>query len=94
MQQSTGFVDPALPCQLMFVTFTSLVTRVRRCEDHLLSSIFGKYGKTRNSCLLLVKKGNASHHQVFWSLGTLSGLKDWVQGLVASKKGISTPNTP
>ena len=29
------------------------------------------------------KKWNGSHHLVFWSLGTLTGLRDWIWGLVA-----------
>jgi len=29
----------------------------------------GKYGETRNSCLLLVEKWNESRYLVFWSLG-------------------------
>jgi len=28
-------------------------------------------------------KWNGSRHLVFWSLGTLTGLRDWVRGLVA-----------
>ena len=42
-----------------------------------------KYEKTRNSCLLLVKKLNRSRHLVFWSLGTLTGFRDGVWRLVA-----------
>jgi hypothetical protein len=29
-----------------------------------------------------VERGNESRHLVFWSLVTLTGLKDWIQGLV------------
>jgi len=36
-----------------------------------------------NSCLLLVEKWNGSRHLVFCSLGTLTGLRDQVRGLVA-----------
>ena len=32
---------------------------------------------------LVGKKWNGSRHLVFWSLGTLTGLRDWVRGLVA-----------
>jgi hypothetical protein len=39
--------------------------------------------ETRNSCLLLVEKRNGSRHLTFGSLGTLTGIKDRVQGLVA-----------
>jgi hypothetical protein len=42
-----------------------------------------KYRETRNSCLLSVGKGNGSRHLVFWSLGTLTGLRDQVRRLVA-----------
>jgi hypothetical protein len=34
-------------------------------------------------CLLAVKNGNGSRHLVFWSLGTLTGLRDRVRRLVA-----------
>jgi hypothetical protein len=56
--------------------------------------VSGKYGETRNSCLLLVKKWNESRHLVFWSLGTVTGLEDQVRRLVAQMEGINTPNTP
>jgi hypothetical protein len=29
------------------------------------------------------RKWNGSRHLVLWSLGTLTGLRDWVRGLVA-----------
>jgi hypothetical protein len=45
--------------------------------------IFGKYGETRNSLSLSGEKWCGSRHLVFWSLGTLTGLRDWVWGLVA-----------
>jgi hypothetical protein len=45
--------------------------------------ISGKYGETRNSLSLSSEKRNGSRHLVFWSLGTLTGLRDWVRGLVA-----------
>jgi hypothetical protein len=32
--------------------------------------------ETKNSCFLLVEKRNGSRHLVFWSLGTLTGLRD------------------
>jgi hypothetical protein len=46
------------------------VARVRhRGEKNPLSYsvfyLFGKYGETRNSCLLLVEKWNGSRHLVF-----------------------------
>jgi hypothetical protein len=34
-------------------------------------------------CLLAVKKWNGSRHLVFWSLGTLTGLRDRVRRLIA-----------
>jgi hypothetical protein len=40
-------------------------------------------GQTRNSCLLSMESGNGSRHLVFWTLETLTGLRDRVQGLVA-----------
>jgi hypothetical protein len=40
-------------------------------------------GKTMNSCLLSVENRNESLYLVFWSLETLTGLRDRVQGLVA-----------
>jgi hypothetical protein len=51
----------------------------RKCVWYLS----GKYGETRKYCLLLVGKWNGNRHLVFWSLGTLTGLRDWVRGLVA-----------
>jgi hypothetical protein len=40
-------------------------------------------GKTRISYLLSVERGNESRCLVFWSLGTLTGLIDRAQGLIA-----------
>jgi len=51
----------------------------RKCVWYLS----GKCGETRKYCLLLVGKWNGSRHLVFWSLGTLTSLRDWVRGLVA-----------
>jgi hypothetical protein len=45
--------------------------------------ISGKCGETRNSLSLSGEKWNGSRHLVFWSLGTLTGLRDWVRRLVA-----------
>ena len=42
-----------------------------------------KGGETRNSCLLSVENLNGSRHLVFWSLETLTGLRDQVRRLVA-----------
>jgi hypothetical protein len=46
-------------------------------------NLFGKYRETRKSCRFIGRKWNESRHLVFWSLGTLIGLKDRVRGLVA-----------
>jgi hypothetical protein len=55
---------------------------VRRRGDRSLSYVSSKYRETRNSCILSVERVNESRHLVFWSLGTLTGFKDWIQGLV------------
>jgi hypothetical protein len=66
-----------------------IVARVRRRGDkyplsiYFIIYLFGKYGKTRNSCLLYMERRNESRHLVFWSLETLTGLRDRVRGLVA-----------
>jgi len=65
---------------------TKLVARVRRRDENIHPQnliLCGKCVETRNSCLLLVEKWNGSRHLVFWSLGTLTGLRDRVRGLVA-----------
>jgi hypothetical protein len=43
----------------------------------------GKNREARNSYLLSVESMNGSQHLLFWSLGTLTSLRDWVQRLVA-----------
>ena len=40
-------------------------------------------GRQGIRCLLAVKKWCGSRHLVFWSLGTLTGLRDRARGLVA-----------
>jgi hypothetical protein len=45
--------------------------------------ISGQCGETRNSLSLSSEKWCGSCHLVFWSLGTLTGLRDRVRGLVA-----------
>jgi hypothetical protein len=40
--------------------------------------VIGKIGETMIPCLLSVESGNESYHLVFWSLGTLIGLRDRV----------------
>jgi hypothetical protein len=42
-----------------------------------------KMEKTKNSYILSVERGNKSCHLIFWSLGTLTGLRDRTRGLVA-----------
>jgi hypothetical protein len=67
-----------------------LRTRGAENEGHLfekknpLSNLYllGKYRETRNSCLLYVESRNESRHLIFWSLGTLTSLKDQVRGLI------------
>jgi hypothetical protein len=71
------------------ISKSSYVTRVRRRDNHPPGS---RLKKTRNSCSLSVKKRNGSHHLIFWSLETLTGLRGQAWGLVAWRKGISTPN--
>ena len=43
----------------------------------------GKNRETRNSYLLFMESRNESRHLVFWSLGTPTGLRDRVRGLIA-----------
>jgi hypothetical protein len=38
--------------------------------------------RTMNSYSLLVKRENESRHPIFWSLGTLTGLRVRVRGLI------------
>jgi len=40
--------------------------------------VIEKIGETMIPCLLSVESGNESYHLVFWSLGTLIGLRDRV----------------
>ena len=40
-------------------------------------------GRQGIRCLLVVKKWCGGRHLVFWSLGTLTGLRDRARGLVA-----------
>jgi hypothetical protein len=60
------------------------VARVWRRGDRPPSGmcLSGKYGETRNSCLLSVESGNGSRHLVFWSLGTLTSLRNQARELV------------
>jgi hypothetical protein len=41
------------------------------------------YGDTKQILSFIGRKWNGSRHLVFWSLGTLTGLRDRVRGLVA-----------
>jgi hypothetical protein len=45
--------------------------------------ISGQCGETRNSLSLSSEKWCGSRHLVFWSLETLTGLRDRARGLVA-----------
>jgi hypothetical protein len=69
--------------------FLSMLSRVRdvaaivhphMCDGGYISS---KYGETRSSLSLSSEKWCGSRHLVFWSLGTLTGLRDQARGLVA-----------
>jgi hypothetical protein len=55
-----------------------------QCHDNLYpeADYQNNGGGKNNSYLLSRKKGNMSHHLVFWSLGTLTCLKVWVRGLI------------
>ena len=64
---------------LSHVSDVATIVHPRMCGDN----IFGKYREARNSLSLSSEKRNGSRHLVFWSLGTLTGLRDWVRGLVA-----------
>jgi hypothetical protein len=64
------------------VPILSHVYGVAAKKSTLILDLLGKHGEKRNSCLLLVKKWNGSCHLVFWSLGTLTDLRDRVRGLV------------
>jgi len=64
----------------------NIIARVRCRGDRppsMYGYISGKCGETRNSLSLSGEKWNGSYHLVFWSLGTLTGLRDWVRRLVA-----------
>ena len=71
----------------------SHVCGVAVISSTLICNLSGKYRETRNSCFLSVESGNESRHLVFWSLETLTGLRDRARGLVAYRKCINTPNT-
>jgi len=67
----------------------STVARERRRGDRpptknvMGAYISGQCGETRNSLSLSSEKWCGSRHLVFWSLGTLTGLRNRVRGLVA-----------
>jgi hypothetical protein len=52
-------------------------------HPHCNGYISGKCGEIRNSLSLSGEKWRRSRHLVFWSLGTLTGLRNWVRRLVA-----------
>ena len=65
-----------------------IVARERRRGDRPPTNVMGGYisgqcRETRNSLSLSSEKWCGSRHLVFWSLGTLTGLRDRVRGLVA-----------
>ena len=43
----------------------------------------GKYGGDKKFLSFIGGKWNRSRHLIFWSLGTLTGLRDRVRGLIA-----------
>jgi hypothetical protein len=51
----------------------------RKCVWYLSDKIWGD----KKILSFVGRKWNGSRHLVFWSLGTLTGLRDWVRGLVA-----------
>jgi hypothetical protein len=75
--------------KLLRICLTNIVARVRRRDDRppsgwiLFFYPYEKYGETRYSCLVSVENLNGSRHLVFWSLGTLTGLRDRIRRLVA-----------
>jgi hypothetical protein len=58
------------------------VARVRRRDKNIHPRIWQIWGD-KEFLSLSVEKWNGSRHLVFWSLGTLTGLRDRVWGLVA-----------
>jgi hypothetical protein len=72
--------------KIFVVIFMEGVVCVRRCgycpPDQEWSRMVWEE-RIRNSCLLLVERGNESRHLVFWSLGILTGLRVWEKGLIA-----------
>jgi hypothetical protein len=64
----------------------TVVARMRRRGDRPPSNVdiyLVNVGRQGILCLLTVRKWNRSRHLVFWSLGTLTGLRDRVRGLIA-----------
>jgi len=55
---------------------------VRRRDENIHPRIWQIWGD-KEFLSLSVEKWNGSRHLVFWSLGTLTGLRDRVRGLVA-----------
>jgi hypothetical protein len=65
------------------VSHWAALRRSSTLKKYYVYSLSGKYKEIRNSCLLSVKNLNGSRHLVFWSQGTLTGLRDRVWKLVA-----------
>jgi len=77
------------------------VVRVwRRCENSFTLNLGCIYifiwqiREDKKFLLFIGGKWNGSRHLVFWSLETLTGLRDRVRGLIAQREDISTPNMP
>jgi len=54
-----------------------MVARVRRCGERP-----HRMERTRNYYPLSMERGNESRHLIFWSLGTLTGVRYRARGLV------------
>jgi len=67
----------------MFLSHVSDVAAIVHPRMYGGIYISGKYEETRNSLSLSSERWYGSRHLVFWSLGTLTGLRDRVRGLVA-----------
>jgi hypothetical protein len=78
-KQSLVHKVPSGVAILSRVSDVAAIVHPRMCDG----GISGQYGETRNSLSLSSEKWCGSRHLVFWSLGTLTGLRDRARGLVA-----------
>jgi len=79
-KQSLVHKVPSGVAILSRVRDVAAIVHPRMCDGGDISS---KYGETRSSLSLSSEKWCGSRHLVFWSLGTLTGLRDQARGLVA-----------